>query len=75
MSNVLKWELHLKIKDNKSYEKLVTYLGKSHLYSFEVEPMYMEESSETHYVLVTCSWANNLNALAKWVNKNIKEDM
>jgi len=75
MSNVISWSVSLQIKDDKSYEKLITYLGKSHLYTFEAEPNTMLESSNTHTVIVYCSWTNNLRYLAKWIDKNISDEM
>lgn len=75
MSKVIKWELELLIKDDVQYEKLISYLGKSHLYTFSAEPRFMLESTTTHRVIIQCSWTNNLRALSKWVDENISDEI
>lgn len=75
MSKVINWEITIDIKDDKQYEKLVSFLGKSHLYTFYCEPHFMLESTTVHRVTISCSWTNNLFYLSKWIEKNISDSI
>jgi len=74
MSNVTKWSFQIEVTEEQ-YKKLVTYLGKSMIYDFEAEPIYSMESNLCSRVTVTCSWTNNIRKLAKWIDKNIPDEV
>jgi len=73
MSNVISWVLVIDL-DEKSYKKLVKYLGNSVLYDFEAEPTKMMESTTCSRITISCSWSNNLKVLSKWIDKNISDE-
>ena len=70
----IQWTLQIDTNEDQ-YKKLITFLGESMLYDFDAEPMHLMESTQCSRVTISCSWSNNLKHLAKWIDKNISDEI
>lgn len=76
MSKVTDWELTIRLKNDKQYEEIITFLGKSHIFVFEANTMVDDGTGSglVHLVTIRSSWTKNLDYLAEWIDINISDE-
>lgn len=70
------------MKNDKQYEEIITFLGKSHIFVFEANTM-VDDGTGTgtgtgsglvHLVTIRSSWRKNLYYLAEWIDINFSDE-